>query len=299
MSVAHALTPPPTAALLDAIPDPTAILSRDATIIAVNRAWRNFSVDNGGTPEDTGVGSNYLDVCESAAAAGCPEAGAAIAALYAVLSGESVECNLEYPCPSLSVERWFVLRITQIDGGRSGTLVSHVNISRRKKAEQKLERQASEDALTGLANRTLFGQRLSSALIPVGRSLPPDVGVVVIDLAGCKQINDRFGYAAGDDVLQHVAGRLRALVRPQDTVARLGGDEFAMLAPRIDAGTLSALRERIDAALCEPHSICGIEVEVGASVGTYLAARGEPAAQALRRANEAMYALDAGALART
>jgi diguanylate cyclase (GGDEF)-like protein len=294
-----ALTQLQTAALLDAMPDATAILSRDATIVAVNRAWRNFAIDNGGSPEDTGVGINYLDVCNRAAAAGCSDAGAAAAGLNAVLSGDSVECDFEYQCPSAAVGRWFVSRITQIDGAKAGVLVSHVNISRRKKAEQKLERQASEDPLTGLVNRMLFGQRLSSALIPgFEKSLRPDVGVCFMDIAGIKQVNDRFGHAAGDDVLQSVAVRLRALARPQDTVGRIGGDEFAMLVPQIDAGSLTGVRERISAAMRELYSIGGIEFEVGASVGVYLATRGQPAAEALRRADEARYAIDATALAR-
>lgn len=86
------------ATLLDAMPDATAVLDPFGTIVAVNQAWRMFSVDNGGTPQRTGVGTNYLDVCARSAAAGGGDAAAVRAGLHAVLAGETVECDLEYPC---------------------------------------------------------------------------------------------------------------------------------------------------------------------------------------------------------
>src|ERR1700712_141316 len=70
--------------LLDALPDATAVVASDGTIIAVNRAWRMFALDNGGRPETTGVGVNYIDVCLRAIANGSPDARAALAALRQV-----------------------------------------------------------------------------------------------------------------------------------------------------------------------------------------------------------------------
>jgi hypothetical protein len=137
------------AALLDAMPDATAVLDTDGTIVAVNHAWRMFSVDNGGDPAKTGVGVSYVDVCVRAAAAGCPEAIAVHDCLATVLGGGAIDSELDHPCPSPTVGRWFNLRVTKITGRRDGLLVSHVNISRRKSAEADLERRASHDPLTG------------------------------------------------------------------------------------------------------------------------------------------------------
>ncbi len=282
----------PMSALLDAMPDATAVLDREGTITAVNHAWRMFSLDNGGDPERTGTGINYFEVCERAAAAGCADAGDVAEGLQAVLKGRSVESDLEYPCPSPAVGRWFVLRATLIQGSEPGLLVGHVNISRRKMAERDLERQASEDPLTSLANRSQFTERLGKALLPrPGRRAEADVGLLYLDLDKFKPINDTFGHAAGDEVLQTVAARLRATVRPQDTTARLGGDEFAIVAPRITAGELAGLAERVKRAIEIPQVIHGREVAVGASVGTFLAAAGADLAESLRQADEAMFAV--------
>ena len=300
MPVTHA-TPRPTApdpgilALLDAIPDATAMLDRDCLILAVNHAWQMFAVDNGGDPEHTGVGVNYLAVCERSAAAGSSDARAVAAGLRAVLRGEAIESELEYACPSPAVGRWFTLRITPIGKPQVGLLVSHLNISRRKQAEADLLRKASEDPLTRLANRERFLARITHALTPrAARPLTPDISVLYLDLDSFKPVNDTYGHAAGDEVLQTVAARLAAVTRPQDTIARLGGDEFAVVAPRITPDGLAGLVARITHTLGEPHLVHGNSVRVSASVGTYLASAGESAAECLHRADTAMYDLKRG-----
>jgi diguanylate cyclase (GGDEF)-like protein len=278
------------AALLDAMPDATVVLDHTGTIVAVNRVWRMFALDNGAKPGRTGIGVNYLDVCARSAAAGCSDAAAVIAGLQAVFASGTVECDLEYACPSPAVSRWFMMRGTTVAGPDPGVLVSHVNISRRKMAEQDLERRASEDPLTGLANRALLTRRLAAALTPRPTRAPrADVGLLFLDLDGFKAVNDTFGHAAGDEVLQNVASRLSRLARPQDTIARYGGDEFAVVAPRITADGLVELVARVESAFLGPHLIHGQLVDVGASVGAYLAASGESAADSLQRADEAMY----------
>ncbi|WP_407342129.1 diguanylate cyclase domain-containing protein [Pengzhenrongella phosphoraccumulans] len=282
-------------ALLDAIPDATAMLDRDCTIVAVNHAWRMFAVDNGGDPQSTGIGVSYLAVCERSAAAGSADAAAVAIGLRAVLQGETVEAEFEYACPSPAVGRWYALRITAIGVPRVGLLVSHLNISRRKLAEGDLLRRASEDPLTRLANRERFLERMTLALTAhAGRPLTPDLGVIYLDLDSFKPVNDTYGHAAGDDVLQTVAARLAAVTRPQDTIARLGGDEFAVLAPQITLDGLAGLVTRMTDALNEPHVVHGDSVTVGASVGSYLASPGETAAECLHRADTAMYDLKRG-----
>lgn len=277
-------------ALLDAMPDATAVLDEAGKILAVNKAWRMFALDHGGDAATTGVGVDYFEVCRRSALAGCKDAEVTASALRAVLSGGSVERELQYACPSPAVGRYYVLRITPIAGPGRGALVSHVNVTRRAMAEQDLERKASQDPLTGLANRSLLHERLAAALSPrPGRDSCADVGVLFLDLDGFKPINDSFGHAAGDEVLLEVAKRLREVVRPQDTVSRLGGDEFAIVAPQISLEGLETLQRRVEAALMQPHQIHGVAVSVGASTGAHLPVPGESVAAAMHTADLKMY----------
>ena len=278
-------------AVLDALPDATAVLDRAGTIVDVNQTWTMFAVDNGGQPESTGVGVNYLDLCTRSAEAGCQDARRAADGLRAVLAGDVVQRELEYPCPSPAVNRWFLLRITPLGGDLAGAVTSHVNITRRKMAEQALAHQAAHDSLTGLANRSLFADRLTSAL--TGRrsqASSTQVGLMYLDADGFKQINDTYGHDSGDEALLTIGHRLRSHVRPQDTVARLAGDEFAVVAPRISADGLDGLVGRVSTALSQPHLIHGHLVSVPVSIGSYLAAPGEASDTALRQADRAMYA---------
>lgn len=274
------------AAVLDALPEATAILDKDGTIVAVNRAWRMFTLDNGGRPEDTGVGVSYLQVCRRAAALGCVDAAEVVAGLRAVLAGETVESDRQYPCPSPTTGRWFASRITPIRHSNGGAVVSHRNISRQKQSEEELAQLASHDSLTGLPNRRMFIQRLGTFLEAAGAG----VGLLSVDLDNFKLVNDMFGHDAGDEVLLGVAHRLRHHGRPRDTVGRLGGDEFAVCAPAISGEELAALAERLRTALAQPHQIHGRRTWVRGSVGAYLAASAESVADTVRLADRARYA---------
>ena len=131
--------------------------------------------------------------------------------------------------------------------------------------------------LTGLANRVRLNARLDAADgRPVTRPGSSGVGLLYLDVNGFKPINDRYGHAAGDEVLQSIAHRLREQVRPQDTVARVGGDEFAVIVPRVSGPALAGLVARLRAALSRPHLIHGGLVQVPVSIGSHLAAPGDP-----------------------
>jgi diguanylate cyclase (GGDEF)-like protein len=278
-------------AVMDALPDATAVVDPDGTMVAVNRAWLMFAMDNGGQPESTGVGVNYFDLCARSAAVGCQDAQRAAGGVGGVPAGHKGSTKVEYPCPSPAVNRWFLLRITPLAGDMTGALMSHVNITRRKMAEQALAHEAAHDPLTGLANRGLFADRLTAAL--TGRRSQvtgTQVGLMFLDADGFKQINDTYGHEAGDEALLTIGHRLRSHVRPQDTVARLGGDEFAVTAPRINAAGLDGLSGRVRSALSQPHLIHGHLVPVPVSIGIHLATPGESADAALREADRAMRA---------
>jgi diguanylate cyclase (GGDEF)-like protein/PAS domain S-box-containing protein len=162
-----------------------------------------------------------------------------------------------------------------------------LDVTARKDAEEQLKHQAFHDALTGLANRALFANRVEHALVLRSGGFRPDVAVLLLDLDDFKGVNDTLGHAAGDTLLRGVGVRLREALSASCTVARLGGDEFAVLIEEV-AGATSAIdaADRIVAALQRPFEIEGREVFVSASVGIAL---GTVADDLLRAADVAMY----------
>jgi diguanylate cyclase (GGDEF)-like protein len=156
--------------------------------------------------------------------------------------------------------------------------------------EAQLRRLAFTDPLTGLANRSLFLDRLEHALALHARDMRP-VAVVFLDLDDFKSVNDTLGHAAGDELLVRVSERLTGALRGGDTVARLGGDEFAALLE--DGGDPLEAAARIATAMAVPFAVAGHTRSVGASTGVVALGAGEAAVGAdelMARADAAMYA---------
>ena len=155
--------------------------------------------------------------------------------------------------------------------------------------------QAFRDPLTGLANRTLFRDRVKHVLDRLRGRSKQRAAVLFLDIDHFKLLNDKFGHSRGDDVLRVVADRVRWAIRPGDTAARLGGDEFAILLEDVDAYPAARLvANRLLDALAAPIALADSAPTVGASVGVALSGiGGETVDDLLRNADIAMYAAKA------
>lgn len=131
----------------------------------------------------------------------------------------------------------------------------------------RVEYLAYHDGLTGLPNRSLLS-KIQNQAIAQARRYNHSVSILFLDLDGFKQVNDTFGHAAGDDLLQEVAQRLKNCLRTSDTVARVGGDEFVVLLPETDGeGYVTTVAQKILAAIAVPYTTLGTEFQISASIG--------------------------------
>ncbi|HEV8654402.1 MAG TPA: sensor domain-containing diguanylate cyclase [Candidatus Limnocylindria bacterium] len=154
-----------------------------------------------------------------------------------------------------------------------------------------LRERSLHDPLTGLANRSLFFDRVGHAVARLGRQPGLQIAVLYIDLDGFKSVNDTLGHARGDRLLQLVAERLRTVVRAADSVGRLGGDEFALLLEDLTtADGAVTVAERALSLLAQPFELANESVKVSASIG--IASRADASISAdelITEADEAMY----------
>ncbi len=195
--------------------------------------------------------------------------------------------------------RWVLTRgrVTARDGSGQPLRITgtHLDITERKRSESEIERLAYSDVLTGLPNRRLLLDRLQQALVAAQRS--GEFGAMLfVNIDRFKQVNEAHGHATGDELLRHVANRLKAHVRAVDTVARIGGDEFIVLlvalADDVEAAASKArtLTQKLLEAVSRDFFINNTEHPIAASTGIAMfSLDNESADELLRRADTAMH----------
>ncbi|GAB1811639.1 diguanylate cyclase domain-containing protein [Mycobacterium sp. MUNTM1] len=174
-------------------------------------------------------------------------------------------------------------------GNTDGLIASLRVVDDQVEAEQRLERLARFDTLTGLVNRAETLSRLESELAqpqPAGTH----VGVLFCDVDHFKAINDTWGHGIGDFVLATLAARIRTSVRRGDTVGRTGGDEILVLLPGVRSpGELAQIAEKIRSRVAEPIHLSGNMIRATLSIGAALADTGDSVDAITARADAAMY----------
>jgi diguanylate cyclase (GGDEF)-like protein/PAS domain S-box-containing protein len=196
-----------------------------------------------------------------------------------------------------SYPAWLVASVVRNGADRiSHYILTSIDISDRKRSEERIRFLAHHDVLTELPNRSLCIERMRTAL-QQSRQTGLRVGVLFIDLDRFKNINDSLGHHVGDALLRSVAERMKQAVRPGDTVSRLGGDEFVIVLNGVaDSDEIQSIVERqLVPAIRQPHQINGAELHVSCSVG--MAVYPDDAQDTdtlMRHADVAMYQSKAG-----
>jgi diguanylate cyclase (GGDEF)-like protein/PAS domain S-box-containing protein len=252
--------------------------------LRVNRAMCEFL----GQQEEELLGLRQADVLS-------PETVAETeAALEGLLSKDPTSYRAERSFRGPADETvWGLLSATlvrDVDGVPLYVLCQVEDITARKHAEQQLVHRALHDDLTGLPNRALLLEHLTTALARSKRTGSP-LGVLFLDLDDFKAINDSFGHTIGDEFLSKVATRIRTSVRASDVAARVGGDEFVIICEDLkepaDAGVIAG---QIQQALASEISVRGQTVTAQTSIGIALSNDDSTPETLLRDADSAMYA---------
>lgn len=186
---------------------------------------------------------------------------------------------------------WFVVRaLKDMAGSISHYVFLFIDITDRKRVEDRLRFLSYHDALTGLPNRILFRERLEQALTSSRRS-GSKIAVMFLDLDGFKHINDRLGHEAGDEMLKQVGTRLQDCLRAVDTAARFGGDEFAVILLNVKlVKDIEKTARALFDALSAPYRLGADLQRVTASIGITVYPDDGPDIDSLMRfADQAMY----------
>ncbi len=251
-------------AVLNSVTAEIAVLDHTGVILAVNEAWQrgvNQRAPGGGPPVE--VGSNYLSLCEDAAA--CE-------GIRAVLVSQLPQFHLDHPCHTPQQQRWCSISVTSLDGaGLRNAVVSIEDITERTQMQEQVRALAFYDPLTQLPNRRLVLDRLTQEVVRA-RRLQHRLALLFIDLDEFKPVNDELGHAVGDWLLTCVAQRIQSCLRESDTAARLGGDVVVVLLPHLQSveaalGVAEKIRLEIAREFVTPQ---GVSLSISSSIGVAL-----------------------------
>ncbi len=188
-----------------------------------------------------------------------------------VIDGAAVQ--LEIPVTSEEEgDRWYRLAFYPTANRRGRVLRVHClmeDVTELHTDRERLEQLSTQDEVTGLANRTLWYDRLASALAVARRNPGASVAVMVLDINQFKMYNDTLGHEAGDELLRMIAQRLQKVLRDTDTLARLGGDEFGIVLPMVQDAEKAAERvaREVMNSLGAPFSFKGRELCLSSAIG--------------------------------
>lgn len=256
--------------VLDSVAEDIVVIDELGEIQFFNKSWSNFGNDNACTIQDW-EGVNYLEECDKASAMGDDFGTKAARGIRDVIESRESEFYFEYPCHSSDEQRWFLMQVTQFQLSKSHFFViSHLNITQRVLAEEKLDSLARLDGLTMIPNRRAFDDFLQKEWRRCLRIGKP-ICLAIVDIDYFKLLNDAAGHQAGDECLIKISKLLETFAnRPGDLCARYGGDEFVLVWGETSLDQAIKFADKLLKSVSElqiPNSGSPIESYVTVSIG--------------------------------
>jgi diguanylate cyclase (GGDEF)-like protein/PAS domain S-box-containing protein len=249
--------------LIDTIPNPVFYKDAEARYLGCNKAFEDFL----GMKRTELVGKSVFDIAPTDLA---ERYHAADQALFDRPGTQSYEAAVQSADGRRREVIFNKATFSRADGSLGGLVGVVLDISDRKRMEERVWREANYDSLTALPNRRLCSDRLQEAFKHARRS-GEKLALMFIDLDRFKEVNDTLGHRVGDLLLIEAARRILGCVRESDTVARQGGDEFIVLLPDVaDAAAAGRVAQHIIDVLAEPFDLAGEMAYVSGSAGIAL-----------------------------
>ncbi|MEO8650582.1 MAG: EAL domain-containing protein [Acidobacteriota bacterium] len=220
---------------------------------------------------------------------------ATLVSINQILAGKTENCQMEqryvHKKGHTVWTSWSLSAASDVHSDNVGLIFQLQDVTDKKLAQEKLQHEATHDALTGLPNRLFFMRRLAEALQKSKQNPRYQVSILFIDLDRFKYVNDSLGHLSGDRLLIGISQRLRECMRPPDIVARLGGDEFVILVEgRYYMEKVTRIAERIQRKFNLPFDVGGHEIYSSASIGILHATdKHRSSEDMMRDADTAMY----------
>lgn len=278
--------------ILDTISKHIVVIDEKGDIQFVNRSWQTFGDENNCQCNTQWEEQNYLAICQSAAQQGDEFGAQALSGISQVINQQLTEYYLEYPCHSNTDKRWFLMRAVPFEhASKRFIVISHINITERKIAEQQVQELARIDGLTQIANRRHFDDFYKQEWSRCARLKHP-LSLAMIDLDNFKSLNDNFGHLVGDICLKEVAKLLPDYTRrPGDLCARYGGEEFVLVLGNTQSHQAQKLMTRFMAALNTNQlpELAGYPLTVSIGLATIYPNSSDDAMLLIEMADSALY----------
>ncbi|PIY30190.1 MAG: hypothetical protein CO105_09425 [Comamonadaceae bacterium CG_4_9_14_3_um_filter_60_33] len=273
-------------AVFDSISAQIVVLDHAGCILQTNAAWQNYASQ---CKYVASLGQDYLALLARNFVVDPASMDALVAGMAAVVAGEALHFRLADPVQCSCGSYWFTIKFTPVHDAANRLVVTHEDVSELKRAELASVALANVDHLTGALSRQHFMNLADQEMARSQRYELPLV-VLMLDLDHFKLVNDGYGHAAGDAVLQSFVQTVKSVLRESDVIGRLGGEEFAVLLPNTTQQGGVVLANRIlESVRASPVAVGDQRIAYSVSIGAGYLDKQKTFAELLGQCDEALY----------